>query len=61
MSEIIKLAEAKIGICLEPVERMAMGCVLCTDSGGRKLYVAGRLDNGDVFVERTVKGFMGSI
>ncbi len=61
MNDLIKLAEAKIGICLKQVERMAMGCVLCTDSGGRKLYVAGRLDNGSVFVERTVKGFMGSI
>jgi len=61
LADLIKLAEAKVGVCLKQVELMTMGCVLCTDSGGRKLYVAGRLDSGDVFVERTIKGFMGSI
>ncbi len=61
MDDLIKLAEAKIGVCLKQVELMTMGCVLCTDSGGRKLYVAGLLGNGDVFVERTIKGFRGSI
>ncbi len=39
------------------VEPMTMGCLLLTDSGGRKRYVAGLLDSGKPFVEKCCTNF----
>ena len=46
---LIAFAEQQFVIKMFEVEQMTDGCVLLTDSGGRKLYVAGRLDNGKPF------------
>jgi hypothetical protein len=52
-------AEQLIGVCLRVVQPMSHGCWLCTDSGKVKRYVVGRLDNGDVFVEKCSPNFGG--
>ena len=36
---------------LHLVEYMAADCFLATDSGGKKRYVVGRLDNGNPFCQ----------
>lgn len=45
-------AENRLGICLTALHEMPAECWLCTDSGAVKLYVVGRLDNGEVFAEK---------
>lgn len=50
-NELIANASLKKMICLTYVCRCG-DCVVCTDSGGRQRYIAGRLDNGDLFVEK---------
>jgi hypothetical protein len=54
MQNLITQASDIAGICLYFVAPMTDGCVLCTDSGSRKRYVVGRLDDGSVFCERAV-------
>ena len=49
---LMKEAGAKIMVRLFHEWDMTDDCLLCYDSGGRKKYVVGRLDNGEVFAER---------
>ncbi len=50
--EMIKEGNAKSMVYLLYMEDMADGCILCTDSGHRKQYVVGYLDNGELFVAK---------
>ena len=52
-----QIAENILGVCLSPVQPMSHGCWLATDSGSKKRYVVGRLDNGEVFAEKCVPNF----
>ena len=49
--ELFMQASKRCMVKLLPLEAMTLSCWLATDSGGRKRYVVGRLDTGDVFVE----------
>ena len=51
MNELFERASAFCMIQLYPVAEMTDGCWHATNSGGRKKYVIGYLDNGNVFVE----------
>jgi len=55
--ELIRFAEQKLMVKLSFVEQMTMGCILLTNSGGRKRYVAGILDSGKPFVEKCSENF----
>jgi hypothetical protein len=55
-NELFEKASATCMVELRPVYQMNGGCFMATNSGGRKRYVIGTLDNGSVFVE-SVKGF----
>ena len=49
---LIAYAQHKFFVKLYFVEDMTMGCILLTDSGGVKRYVAGPLDSGKLFAEK---------
>jgi hypothetical protein len=51
MNELFEQASALCMVQLFPVTEMTDGCWHATNSGGRKKYVIGYLDNGNVFVE----------
>ena len=51
MNELFEKASSFIMVHLYPVHQMNDGCWMATNSGGRKRYVIGYLDNGSVFVE----------
>ena len=51
MNELFEKASALCMVKLFPVSRMTDGCWQATNSGGRKSYVIGYLDNGSIFVE----------
>lgn len=50
--KLITAASYRLMVRLSFVEAMADDCILATDSGSKKLYVIGLLDNGRLFVER---------
>lgn len=50
--KLITAASYRLMVRLSFVEAMADDCILATDSGSKKLYVIGLLDNGKLFVER---------
>ncbi len=50
--KLITAASYRLMVRLSFVEAMADDCILVTDSGGKRLYVVGLLDNGRLFVER---------
>ena len=51
MNELFEQASALCMVKLYPVHQMNDGCWAATNSGGRKRFVIGYLDNGSVFVE----------
>lgn len=51
MSELIREASMRSMMNLFYVHGMNDGCLMVTNSGGRRRYVVGRLDSGSVFVE----------
>ncbi len=50
--QLISQASNVASICFELLEPMTDDCLLVTDSGGRKRYVIGVLQDGQVFAER---------
>lgn len=54
---LVKFAENELAVKLYIVEQMTMGCLLLTDSGGRKRYVAGLLDSGKPFATKCCPNF----
>ncbi len=52
--EMIQKASSKCNVCLYYVTH-CMDCVICTDSAGNKRYLVGRLDDGEIFVEKIPK------
>ncbi len=50
--QLIEDASGIASICFKLIEPMKDDCLLVTDSGGRKLYVIGVLQDGQVFAER---------
>ena len=52
--DIIQQASSKCNICLYYVTH-AGDCVICTDSAGNKRYLVGRLDDGEIFIEKIPK------
>ena len=52
--ELIQKASSKCNVCLYYVTH-CLDCVICTDSAGNKRYLVGRLDNGEIFVEKIPK------
>ncbi len=57
INELIAYAQDKYFVEMFFVEHMSMGCILLTDSGGNKRYVAGLLDSGVAFAERCPNKF----
>ena len=55
--DLIAYARDKYFVEMFFVECMSMGCILLTDSGGNKRYVAGLLDSGVPFAERCSNKF----
>lgn len=51
MFELIEKASSMACICFYGVQQVG-GCLMVTDSGGRKRYLIGYLDDGSVFWER---------
>ena len=51
MFELIEKASSTACICFYGLEQVG-DCLLVTDSGGRKRYLIGYLDDGSVFWER---------
>jgi hypothetical protein len=51
MNELFEKASSLCMVKLYPVHQMNDGCWAATNSGGRKRFVIGYLDNGSVFVE----------
>lgn len=45
-------------VCLYFVSYTEGDCILATDSGGNKRYLVGRLDTGEVFVERVASSHL---
>ena len=56
MLDLKQKAETAACICFYVLEAVG-DCLLVTDSGGRKRYLIGYLDNGTVFWTRTTKEF----
>lgn len=54
MDTLIREASAAICVCLYPVMVCGDG-MICTNSAGKQLYLAMRLDNDIVFVHRFEK------
>ena len=51
MFELIEKASSMACICFYGVQQVG-DCLMVTDSGGRKRYLIGYLDDGSVFWER---------
>ncbi len=52
IKRLIAFAEHKLVIKMEYLYDMEDDCIMLTDSGGRKRYVAGILNSGGPFVEK---------